>query len=105
LPPPHLGGATRADIYSGGSLRSATASQSATPVSSHRHRIRPVQTQIPRGLTPAATPTLRSRQSSQRVDDFTQNEKSELQTNEPSTPPAGGSGMPMQRNSSASITQ
>ncbi|KHN76566.1 hypothetical protein Tcan_11474 [Toxocara canis] len=94
LPPAHFG-SHRPDIY-GGSIRSASISQSATPVSTHKHRIRPVHGPIPRGLTPTGTPTTRSRRDSRHVDDSTQ-------TNGHSTPV--DSTRRIERNSSASITQ
>uniref|UniRef100_A0A915A055 TPM domain-containing protein n=3 Tax=Parascaris univalens TaxID=6257 RepID=A0A915A055_PARUN len=98
LPPPHFG-AHRPEIY-GGSVRSVSVSQSATPVSTHKHRIRPVHGAIPRGFTPTGTPTSRSRRDSQHVDDFTQDA---IQTNGHSTPV--DSARRVERNSAASITQ
>lgn len=70
IPPPHFA-PPRPDAYFG-SMRSATASQSVTPVSTHKHRIRPSHGPIPKGFTPGGTPTMRSRLGSSRVDDSTQ---------------------------------
>uniref|UniRef100_A0A915PUJ8 TPM domain-containing protein n=1 Tax=Setaria digitata TaxID=48799 RepID=A0A915PUJ8_9BILA len=67
LPPPHLP-SLRADIYPG-SLRSS--SQTATPASIQKHRIRPLHSPISRGISPSGTLII-SRLNSNKVDDSTQ---------------------------------
>ncbi|VDN58130.1 unnamed protein product [Dracunculus medinensis] len=67
LPPPHF---PRLEIHP---ARSASISQTATPVSTHRHRIRPFpHTQITRSFSPSETPLPSSRQEISKVDDSTQ---------------------------------
>uniref|UniRef100_A0A0R3RKL5 VWFA domain-containing protein n=1 Tax=Elaeophora elaphi TaxID=1147741 RepID=A0A0R3RKL5_9BILA len=67
LPPPHLPG-LKAEIYPG-SLRSS--SQTATPASIQKHRIRPLHSPIARGISPSSTLVI-GRLNSNKVDDSTQ---------------------------------
>ncbi|CAG9535973.1 unnamed protein product [Cercopithifilaria johnstoni] len=67
LPPPRLPG-FKAEIYPG-SLRSS--SQTATPASIQRHRIRPMHSPISRGISSNGTLTI-NRVGSNKVDDSTQ---------------------------------
>ncbi|VDO32443.1 unnamed protein product, partial [Onchocerca flexuosa] len=67
LPPPHLPG-FRPEIYPG-SLRSS--SHTATPASIQKHRIRPLNSPISRGISPRSTMTI-SRLNNSKIDDSTQ---------------------------------
>lgn len=67
LPPPHLP-VFKAEIYPG-SLRSS--SQTATPASVKKHRIRPLYSPASRGISPSDTLTI-SRLQNSKVDDSTQ---------------------------------
>lgn len=67
IPPPHLPG-LKAEIYPG-SLRSS--SQTATPASIQKHRIRPLHSPVLRGVSPTGTLNI-GLFSSNKVDDSTQ---------------------------------
>lgn len=67
LPPPHLPG-LKAEIYPG-SLRSS--SQTATPASIQKHRIRSLHSPTSHGISPSDTLTI-GRFNNNKVDDSTQ---------------------------------